>query len=186
MAALWSPKPPPPGHIIEPRNQTLPHIYSAGWSPSTPRPEASPAKSSLHSPASSPRKARRHEGQAGRQHRSLVDSNSFWRARRDRRPDLALSLVPRHLYPAGRAPHRPRQRDRERRQPRHRRRPCQNSPSPRSASEDELLIKRFLRKSPRHGPVLLQESRPPRHRGGLTTSSQRSEAAIFPMKSSTS
>jgi carboxypeptidase Q len=35
MAALWEPETPATGHIIEPRNQTL-HIYSAGWSPSTP------------------------------------------------------------------------------------------------------------------------------------------------------
>jgi carboxypeptidase Q len=35
MAALWEPETPATGHIIEPRNQTL-HIYSEGWSPSTP------------------------------------------------------------------------------------------------------------------------------------------------------
>src|SRR5271170_433382 len=35
MAALWEPETPAMGHIVEPRNQTL-HIYSAGWSPSTP------------------------------------------------------------------------------------------------------------------------------------------------------
>ena len=35
MATLWEPEVPATGHIIEPRNQTL-HIYSAGWSPSTP------------------------------------------------------------------------------------------------------------------------------------------------------
>jgi len=35
MAALWEPEVPATGHIVEPRNQTL-HIYSAGWSPSTP------------------------------------------------------------------------------------------------------------------------------------------------------
>jgi len=35
MPALWEPDGPASGHILEPRNQTL-HIYSAGWSPSTP------------------------------------------------------------------------------------------------------------------------------------------------------
>ena len=35
MAALWEPEVPATGHIVEPRNQAL-HIYSAGWSPSTP------------------------------------------------------------------------------------------------------------------------------------------------------
>jgi carboxypeptidase Q len=35
MAALWEPEVPATGNIVEPRNQTL-HIYSAGWSPSTP------------------------------------------------------------------------------------------------------------------------------------------------------
>jgi carboxypeptidase Q len=35
MAALWEPETSATGHIVEPRNQTL-HIYSAGWSPSTP------------------------------------------------------------------------------------------------------------------------------------------------------
>jgi carboxypeptidase Q len=35
MPALWEPETPATGNIIEPRNQTL-HIYSAGWSPSTP------------------------------------------------------------------------------------------------------------------------------------------------------
>jgi carboxypeptidase Q len=35
MAALWEPETVANGHIVEPRNQTL-HIYSVGWSPSTP------------------------------------------------------------------------------------------------------------------------------------------------------
>ncbi len=35
MTALWEPETPATGNIIEPRNQAL-HIYSAGWSPSTP------------------------------------------------------------------------------------------------------------------------------------------------------
>ena len=35
IAALWEPETPATGNIIEPRNQTI-HIYSAGWSPSTP------------------------------------------------------------------------------------------------------------------------------------------------------
>jgi carboxypeptidase Q len=35
MPALWEPETPATGNIIEPHNQTL-HIYSAGWSPSTP------------------------------------------------------------------------------------------------------------------------------------------------------
>jgi carboxypeptidase Q len=35
MAALWEPETAATGNIVEPRNQTL-HIYSAGWSPSTP------------------------------------------------------------------------------------------------------------------------------------------------------
>jgi carboxypeptidase Q len=35
MKGLWEPDGPAYGHIIEPREQTL-HIYSAGWSPSTP------------------------------------------------------------------------------------------------------------------------------------------------------
>jgi carboxypeptidase Q len=35
MPALWEPETPATGNIIEPRNQAL-HIYSAGWSPSTP------------------------------------------------------------------------------------------------------------------------------------------------------
>ncbi len=35
MGALWEPETPATGQILEPRNQTL-HIYSAGWSPSTP------------------------------------------------------------------------------------------------------------------------------------------------------
>ena len=35
MADLWEPETPATGQILEPRNQTL-HIYSAGWSPSTP------------------------------------------------------------------------------------------------------------------------------------------------------
>jgi carboxypeptidase Q len=35
MPALWEPETPATGNILEPRNQAL-HIYSAGWSPSTP------------------------------------------------------------------------------------------------------------------------------------------------------
>ncbi len=35
MPALWEPETPATGHITSPRLQTL-HIYSAGWSPSTP------------------------------------------------------------------------------------------------------------------------------------------------------
>ena len=35
IPALWEPETPATGNIIEPRNQAL-HIYSAGWSPSTP------------------------------------------------------------------------------------------------------------------------------------------------------
>ncbi len=35
MAALWEPETPATGQILEPRAQNL-HIYSAGWSPSTP------------------------------------------------------------------------------------------------------------------------------------------------------
>ncbi|HTD95342.1 MAG TPA: M20/M25/M40 family metallo-hydrolase [Edaphobacter sp.] len=35
MPALWEPEVLATGHILEPRNQTL-HIYSLGWSPSTP------------------------------------------------------------------------------------------------------------------------------------------------------
>ena len=35
MPSLWEPETPAIGNIIEPRNQPL-HIYSAGWSPSTP------------------------------------------------------------------------------------------------------------------------------------------------------
>jgi carboxypeptidase Q len=35
MPALWEPETPATGNIVEPRNQAL-HIYSAGWSPSTP------------------------------------------------------------------------------------------------------------------------------------------------------
>ncbi len=35
MAALWEPETPATGQILEPRPQAL-HIYSAGWSPSTP------------------------------------------------------------------------------------------------------------------------------------------------------
>jgi carboxypeptidase Q len=35
MPALWEPETPATGSIIEPRHQAL-HIYSAGWSPSTP------------------------------------------------------------------------------------------------------------------------------------------------------
>jgi carboxypeptidase Q len=35
MPALWEPETPAVGNIIAPRNQAL-HIYSAGWSPSTP------------------------------------------------------------------------------------------------------------------------------------------------------
>jgi carboxypeptidase Q len=35
MPALWEPETAASGNIVEPRNQTL-HIYSAGWSPSTP------------------------------------------------------------------------------------------------------------------------------------------------------
>ena len=35
MPALWEPETAATGNIVDPRNQTL-HIYSAGWSPSTP------------------------------------------------------------------------------------------------------------------------------------------------------
>src|ERR1700733_14151541 len=35
MAALWEPETAATGNIVQPRNQTL-HIFSAGWSPSTP------------------------------------------------------------------------------------------------------------------------------------------------------